>query len=63
VIFEGPLFADDVCRVSDCKGHFTGRHELLLYGIELEHRKADCGEEPLWVFWRQPTFSETDLSN
>ena len=24
-------------------GHFAGRHELLLYGVELERRKADCG--------------------
>ena len=24
-------------------GHFAGRHELLLYGVDLERRKADCG--------------------
>ena len=24
-------------------GHFAGRHDLPLYGVELERRKADCG--------------------
>jgi hypothetical protein len=28
-------------------GYLAGRHELLLYGIELEHRKDDCGEDPV----------------
>ena len=30
-------------------GHFAGRYELLLYGVELERRKADCGEDPQCV--------------
>lgn len=30
----------------DCKGHFAGRHELRLYGVELERLKTDCGEGP-----------------
>jgi hypothetical protein len=31
-------------------GHHAGPHELVLCGVELERRKADCGENPLWVF-------------
>ena len=27
-----------------------GRHELLLYGVELERRKADCGGDLQFVF-------------
>ena len=27
-------------------GHFAGRDELLVYGVELERRKADCGSCP-----------------
>ena len=30
-------------------GHFAGRHELLLYGVELDHRKADSRVRPLSV--------------
>ena len=30
-------------------GHFAGRHELLLYGVELDHRKADCRVRPVSV--------------
>ena len=49
------------CRVSSRhfekiivgNGRPAGRHELLLYGIELEHRKADRGEEPQCVSWSQ----------
>jgi hypothetical protein len=36
----------------DRNGHFAGRHELLVYGVELERRKADCGEDPQFVFKR-----------
>ena len=31
-------------------GHFAGRHELLLYCVELERRKADCGGDLQCVF-------------
>ena len=31
-------------------GHLAGRHELLLYGVELDHRKADSRVRPLSVF-------------
>jgi hypothetical protein len=33
--------------VKSRNGHNAGRHELLLYGVELEQRKADCGVHPL----------------
>jgi len=33
-------------------GHFAGRHELLLYGDELERRTADSGECEQSVFKR-----------
>jgi hypothetical protein len=28
-------------------GTYAGRHELLLYGVELEHRKADSRVRPV----------------
>jgi hypothetical protein len=31
-------------------GHYADRHELPLNGVEFEHRKADCGEDPQCVF-------------
>jgi len=36
--------------VIDSNGHFAGRHELLLYCVELERRKADCGGDLQFVF-------------
>ena len=30
-------------------GHFAGRHELLLNGVELDHWKADCRVRPVSV--------------
>ena len=34
----------------DRNGHFAGRHELLLNGVELDHWKADCRVRPVSVF-------------
>ncbi len=35
-------------------GDLTGRHEPLLYVVELEGRKADCGKYPQCVWSRYP---------
>jgi hypothetical protein len=39
--------------LDDGFGHVAGRHELLLSGVELERRKADCDGGPLWVLSRR----------
>ncbi len=36
--------------LTDSLGHFAGRHELLLNGVELDHLKADCRVRPVSVF-------------
>jgi len=59
---EGQLsdsWAEIECQVdssrSTRKGHFAGRHDLPLYGVELERRKDDCGEDLQYVLSRLAT--------
>ena len=48
---ERPLGSTAVTRF----GHFAGRHDLPLYGVELERRKDDCGEDLQYVLSRLTT--------
>jgi hypothetical protein len=47
---QSPVQGSPNLNGSDWIGHFAGRRELLLYSVDLEHQKADSGEDPQSVW-------------